>query len=408
MVNKNSDVVIVSALRTPFGRYGGSLRDIDYFDLGAIPIRQVLKRVNVAPNTVAEVFWGVGDTSPCKDVYTPVAARQTLIKAGLPHETASISFDMACVSAMHAVKLAAMEMKAGEIDCAIAGGATSFSREPLIVRNLRFNGFRLGDVKMEDPLLGLGYKDFNPVSVDSDNIALEHGVDRAEQDEWACRSHVNYGKAWSAGKFKDEIFPVSIPQEKGEPKILDIDEQYRANATLEGLAKLKTVYNTRTITAGNAPGLNDGASAILLMTRQKAQEMGLAPLATIVTNVHFAMNASRMPEAPGYGMLMALKKAGLTLDDIAVMEINEAFACVPLVSLRILAGGDNEKARLAQLKEKTNINGSAIAIGHPNTASGARIIMNLMYELRRRGGGYAMGSLCGGLAQSNTCIIKVD
>ncbi len=408
MVNKNSDVVIVSALRTPFGRYGGSLRDIDYFDLGAIPIRQVLKRVNVAPNTVAEVFWGVGDTSPCKDVYTPVAARQTLIKAGLPHETASISFDMACVSAMHAVKLAAMEMKAGEIDCAIAGGATSFSREPLIVRNLRFNGFRLGDVKMEDPLLGLGYKDFNPVSVDSDNIALEHGVDRAEQDEWAYRSHVNYGKAWNAGKFKDEIFPVSIPQEKGEPKILDIDEQYRANATLEGLAKLKTVYNTRTITAGNAPGLNDGASAILLMTRQKAQEMGLAPLATIVTNVHFAMNASRMPEAPGYGMLMALKKAGLTLDDIAVMEINEAFACVPLVSLRILAGGDNEKAKVAQLKEKTNINGSAIAIGHPNTASGARIIMNLMYELRRRGGGYAMGSLCGGLAQSNTCIIKVD
>ena len=408
MVNKNSDVVIVSALRTPFGRYGGSLRDIDYFDLGAIPIRQVLKRVNVAPNTVAEVFWGVGDTSPCKDVYTPVAARQTLIKAGLPHETASISFDMACVSAMHAVKLAAMEMKAGEIDCAIAGGATSFSREPLIVRNLRFNGFRLGDVKMEDPLLGLGYKDFNPVSVDSDNIALEHGVDRAEQDEWAYRSHVNYGKAWNAGKFKDEIFPVSIPQEKGEPKILDIDEQYRANATLEGLAKLKTVYNTRTITAGNAPGLNDGASAILLMTRQKAQEMGLAPLATIVTNVHFAMNASRMPEAPGYGMLMALKKAGLTLDDIAFMEINEAFACVPLVSLRILAGGDNEKAKLAQLKEKTNINGSAIAIGHPNTASGARIIMNLMYELRRRGGGYAMGSLCGGLAQSNTCIIKVD
>ncbi len=408
MVNKNSDVVIVSALRTPFGRYGGSLRDIDYFDLGAIPIRQVLKRVNVAPSTVAEVFWGVGDTSPCKDVYTPVAARQTLIKAGLPHETASISFDMACVSAMHAVKLAAMEMKAGEIDCAIAGGATSFSREPLIVRNLRFNGFRLGDVKMEDPLLGLGYKDFNPVSVDSDNIALEHGVDRAEQDEWAYRSHVNYGKAWNAGKFKDEIFPVSIPQEKGEPKILDIDEQYRANATLEGLAKLKTFYNTRTITAGNAPGLNDGASAILLMTRQKAQEMGLAPLATIVTNVHFAMNASRMPEAPGYGMLMALKKAGLTLDDMKVMEINEAFACVPLVSLRILAGGDNEKAKLAKLKEKTNVNGSAIAIGHPNTASGARIIMDLMYELQRLGGGYAMGSLCGGLAQSNTCIIKVD
>jgi acetyl-CoA C-acetyltransferase len=144
------------------------------------------------------------------------------------------------------------------------------------------------------------------------------------------------------------------------------------------------------------------------MTRQKATEMGLKPLATIVTSVHFAMNASRMPEAPGYGMQLALKKAGLTLDDMAVMEINEAFACVPLVSLRILAGGDNEKKRLQELKEKTNINGSAIAIGHPNTASGARIVMTLMYELRRRGGGYAIGSLCGGLAQSETCIIKVD
>jgi acetyl-CoA C-acetyltransferase len=140
VVNKNSDVVIVSALRTPFGRYGGSLRDFDYFDLGAIPMREVIKRVNVAPSTVSEVFWGVGDTSPCKDVYTPVAARQTLIKAGLPHETASISFDMACVSAMHAVKLAGLHMKAGELDCAIAGGATSFSREPLVVRNVRLGG----------------------------------------------------------------------------------------------------------------------------------------------------------------------------------------------------------------------------------------------------------------------------
>jgi acetyl-CoA C-acetyltransferase len=408
VVNKNSDVVIVSALRTPFGRYGGSFQNFDYFDLGAIPMREVLKRVNVAPNTVAEVFWGVGDTSVCKDVFTPVAARQTLIKAGLPHETASISFDMACVSAMHAVKLAAMEMKAGEIDVAIAGGSTLFSREPLIVRNLRFGGFRIGDVKMEDPLFALGYKDFNPVSVDSDIIAKEHGVSRLEQDEWAVRSHVNYGKAWNEGKYKDEIFPVPIPQEKGDPKILNIDEQYRPTTTLEGLQKLKTVYGTSAITAGNAPGLNDGATAILLMTRQKATEMGLKPLATIIANTHYAMNASRMPEAPGYCMQLALKKAGLSLDDMATMEINEAFACVPLVSLRILAGGDNEKKKLQELKDKTNINGSAIAIGHPNTASGARIIMNLMYELMRRGGGYAMGSLCGGLAQADACIIKVD
>ena len=405
MANSN-DVVIVSAVRTPFGRYGGSLRDIDYYELGSIPMREVLQRVNTSPDTVDEVFWGVGDTSACKDPYTPVAARQSLIRAGLPHETPSISFDMACVSAMHAVKLAAITMKAGEIESAIAGGATSFGQSPLVVRGLRFNGFRIGDVKMEDPLLALGYKDFNPVSVDSDNVAHEYGIDRQEQDEWALRSHVNYGNAWNAGKFKDEIMPLTIPQPKGEPKVLDIDEQYRADSSLERLANLKAVYNTRAITAGNAPGLNDGATAILLMTRQKAEELGLEVLGTVVAQVSIAINASRMPEGPGYAMQKVLKKADLSLDDMAVMEINEAFACVPLVSTKLLAGDDNKK--LKEIRGRMNINGSAIAIGHPNTASGARLIMNLMYELKRRGGGYALGAICGGLAQADATIIKVE
>jgi len=405
MANSN-DVVIVSAVRTPFGRFGGSLRDIDYYELGAIPMREVLQRVNVSPDTVDEVFWGVGDTSACRDPYTPVAGRQSLIRAGLPHETPSISFDMACVSAMHAVKLAAMEMKAGEIETAIAGGATSFGQSPLVVRGLRFSGFRMGDVKMEDPLLALGYKDFNPVSVDSDDVAHEYGIDRKEQDEWAFRSHQNYGNAWNAGKFKDEIMPLTIPQPKGEPKVLDIDEQYRADTSLERLSSLKTVYNTRAITAGNAPGLNDGATAILLMTRRKAEELGLAVLGTVVAQVSIAINASRMPEGPGYAMQKVLKKAGLTLDDMAVMEINEAFACVPLVSTKLIAEGDDKK--LKSIRDRMNINGSAIAIGHPNTASGARLIMNLMYELRRRGGGYALGAICGGLAQADATIIKVE
>jgi acetyl-CoA C-acetyltransferase len=402
----SSDVVIVSAVRTPFGRYGGSLRDIDYYELGAIPMREVLKRVNVGPDKVDEVFWGVGDTSACRDPYTPVAGRQSLIRAGLPHETPSISFDMACVSAMHAVKLAAMTMKAGEIEVAIAGGATSFGQAPLIVRGLRFGGFRIGNVTMEDALFALGYKDFNPVSVDSDNVAHEYGIDRQEQDEWALRSHQNYGKAWNDGKFKDEIMELSIPQPKGEPKVLEIDEQYRADTTLERLAGLKTVYNTRAITAGNAPGLNDGATAILVMTRKKAEELGLEVLATVVAQVSIAINASRMPEGPGYAMKKVLKKADMKLDDMAVMEINEAFACVPLVSMKLAAEGDDKKYKAIQ--ERMNINGSAIAIGHPNTASGARLIMNLIYELRRRGGGYAMGAICGGLAQADATIIKVE
>jgi acetyl-CoA C-acetyltransferase len=402
----DKDVVIVAAARTPFGRFGGSLRDIDYYELGAIPMREVVKRAGVKPNVVNEVFWGVGDTSACRDPYTPVAARQSLIRAGLPHETVSISFDMACVSAMHAVKLAAMEMAAGEIEVAIAGGATSFGQSPMVVRGLRFNGFRMGDVKMEDPLYALGYKDFNPVSVDTDNVAAEYGFTRQDLDEWALRSHQNYGKAWQAGKFKDEIVPLPIPQPKGDPKVLDIDEQYRADTTLERLATLKTVYNTKMITAGNAPGLNDGATAILLMTRKKAKELGLKVLGMVVASTSIAINASRMPEGPGYAMLKALQKASLTWDDMDYMEINEAFAAVPLVSMKV-AAKDNAKL-YKSLFDKMNPNGSAIAIGHPNTASGARIIMNLMYELQRKGGGYAIGSLCGGLAQADACIIKVE
>jgi acetyl-CoA C-acetyltransferase len=399
-------VVIVSAVRTPFGRFGGSLRDIDYYELGAIPMREVLKRVNAKPEIVDEVFWGVGDTSACRDPYTPVAGRQSLIRAGIPHETVSISFDMACVSAMNAVRLAALEMKAGEIEIALCGGATSFGQSPLVVRGVRFGGFRMGDVKMEDPLYALGYKDFNPVSVDSDNVAHEYGFTREDMDEWAFRSHQNYGNAWNAGKFKEEIMPLEIPQPKAEPKILDIDEQYRADTSMERLASLKTVYDTRAITAGNAPGLNDGATALLVMTRKKAEELGMEVLATVIDNVSVAINASRMPEGPGIAMKKVLKRADFTLDDMAVMEINEAFACVPLVSMMVAV--DNDKSKYKALREKMNINGSAIAIGHPNTASGARLIMNLMYELRRRGGGYAMGAICGGLAQANACIIKVE
>jgi acetyl-CoA C-acetyltransferase len=402
-MNKN-DIVIVSAARTPFGRYGGALKDYDYFDLGAIPIREVLKRVNLEPKIVDEVFWGVGDTSVCKDVYTPVAARQTLLKAGLPPETPSISLDKACVSAMSAVKLGCMAIKLGEINVAIGGGATSFSQEPLIVRGLRFQGYRLGDVKMEDPLYQLGYKDFNPVSVDTDNVVAEYGISRIEQDEWALRSHENYGKAWKEGKFKDEITPLEINQKGREPFILDIDEQYRADTTIEKLSKLKPIYGCKAVTAGNAPGLNDGATAILFMTRKKAEELHLEPIGTIVAMTSIAIHPNRMPEGPGFAIKKVLDLAGIRLDQIDVIEINEAFAAVPLVSIEVLCNRDKILAK--KIREKTNINGSAIAIGHPNTASGARIIMTLAYELRRRVGGYAIGAICGGLAQADACIIK--
>ncbi|MCF8085038.1 MAG: thiolase family protein [Deltaproteobacteria bacterium] len=399
------DIVIVSAVRTPFGRYCGSLREYDYFDLGALPMKEVLKRVQVTGDQVDEVYWGVGDTSVCKDVYTSVAARQTLLRAGLPPQTPSVSLDKACVSAMSAVHYGCRAMVAGEIVCAIGGGATSFSQEPLIVRGLRWKGFRLGDVTMEDPLFALGYKDFNPVSVDTDNVAAEYGISREEQDEWAMRSHHNYGQAWETGKFKDEMMPLEIPQKKGEPIFLNIDEQYRKDTTLEKLARLPGIYGCNGVTAGNAPGLNDGATAILFMKRSKADELGLRPLAEIISMSSIAISPDRMPEGPAYASMKALDQAGLSLDDIDFVEINEAFAAVPLVSTLLMT--DKDKEKVEALRKKTNINGSAIAIGHPNTASGARLIMNLMYELHRRGGGYALGAICGGLAQADACIIKV-
>ena len=396
---------MISALRTPFGRYGGSLKDFDYFDLGAIPMREVIGKVKIEPGVVEEVFWGVGDTSVCKDVYTPVAARQTLLKAGLPPETPSTSLDKACVSAMSAVKLGAMAIRLGDIEVAIGGGATSFSQEPLIVRGVRFSGFRLGDIKMEDPLFQLGYKDFNLVSVDTDHVAAEYGISRQEQDEWALRSHQNYGKAWKEGKFRDEMIPLEIPQKGKESFILNIDEQYREDATSEKLSKLKPIYGCQAVTAGNAPGLNDGAAAILIMSGEKAEKLNLEPIGTIVAMTSIAIRPDRMPEGPGFAIKKVLDLAGMRLNQIDVIEINEAFAAVPLVSIEVLC--DRDKIRTKELQKKTNINGSAIAIGHPNTVSGARIMMTLAYELRRRGGGYAIGAICGGLAQADACVIQV-
>jgi acetyl-CoA C-acetyltransferase len=255
----------------------------------------------------------------------------------------------------------------------------------------------------------LGYKDFNPVATDTGIVALRHYITRDEQDEWALRSHQRYGKAWEEGKFKEEIISLELPQKNGKIKILDIDEQYREDVTLERLAKLPTIYESPTVTAGNAPGLNDGAAAILFSAKTASDELGIKPIASILGMVSVATDPNLLPEAPALAIERVLDQTELSLDDIDIIEINEAFAAVPLVSTKILAeryyGG--KKNKLQQLRDKTNINGSAIAIGHPNTASGARIIMTLCYELKRRGGGLAIGAICGGLAQADACILKV-
>ena len=400
-----NEVVIVSTGRTPFGRYGGNLKDYNPVVLGAIVMHEVINRSSYN-GAIDDVFWGVGDTVSFKDVYTPVIARQTLLKAGLSPETPSCSLDKACVSAMSALRLGALTIMAGEADVVIAGGVTTFSQIPLVVRNLRFSGHRMGPVIIEDPLFELGYKDFAPVAVDVGKMALKHGVCRDEQDEWALLSHQRYGTAHAAGKFNEEIIPFTLPQKKGEPITLEIDEQYRSDISLDKLAKLAPIYGSPTCTAGNAPGLNDGATAILLMSRKKALSLGLPILATLVTSVSIAMEPHLLVETPAQAIRAALQKAALKLDDLKIFEINEAFAAVTLVSSKILADGDLRK--LNNIRENLNVNGGAIAIGHPNTASGARIVMTMIHELRRRGGGYGVAAICGGLAQGDAMIIRVD
>ncbi len=430
---KKEDLVCVSAVRTPFGRFGGSLKDIDIYDLGSVAMKNCLERINLDPGSIDEVWWGNGDTSNTKDPYTPVVARQTLLKAGISPETPSITYDQACISAMTTVMYGSRSIRLGEADVIMTGGSTSFSTVPFLMRNIRWEGRRHSDFTVEDPIMPLGYKDYAPVAVDSGNVAVEYDVSREEQDEAALASHANYGKAWERGFFKHEIVPFELIKKDRRGNVvsqttLDIDEQYRPGTSPESLAKLKPVFGSPTCTAGNAPGMNDGASAQIIMTRETADKMGLQPIYTIVAMSSIALQPRIMPVSPAFATKKCLDRSGLTIDDMKFIEINEAFACVPLVSCKLLSNPrflkgdyeemvkeasakpilDNDAAKYQELKAKLNVNGSAIAIGHPNTASGARIMMTAAYNLKENGGGFASCAICGGLTQGAGAIIWVE
>ena len=432
--NKNKDdLVCVSAVRTPFGRFGGSLRDIDIFDLGAIAMKNAMERIKLDPGLIDEVWWGNGDTTNTKDPYTPVVARQTMIKAGIPPTTPSVSYDQACTSAMTTVKYGGRSILLKEAKIVMTGGSTSFSTIPFLIRGIRWEGKRHTSFLVEDPIIPLGYKDFAPVAVDSGNVAIEYNVSREEQDEFAYASHVNYGKAWKRGFFKNEIEPYQIvnKDKKGNvisTKYLDIDEQYRPDISLESLAKLKPVFNNPTCTAGNSPGMNDGATAQIIMKRSTAEMKGIEPLYTIVAISAIALQPRIMPVSPAYAIKKCLDETRMNIEEMRFIEINEAFACVPLVSCKLLSNHrflssdynemveesalkpiiDNDDKKYQDLKIKLNVNGSAIAIGHPNTASGARLMMTAAYNLKEQGGGYAACGICGGLTQGAGCIIWVE
>jgi len=399
------EVVIVSAVRTPFSKFGGVLRDYRSIDLAALVSKECIRRVGVKAEEVEEVNYGLSIIVEAA-LETDVPARQATLFAGFPPENISLTLNRACCSSLSALRIGYRATRSGEIDIALAVGSDNMGRAPLIAPNIRW-GSRLGNVVLKDPLFELGYPDFAPVAKDAGEVAVEYGVTRQEQDAWALRSHQRYFSAFEQGKFAigEELMAVEIPQKKGPPTQFVQDESPRADTSLQQLARLPTIYGSPTVTAGNAPGLNTGATAILIMSAEKARQKGLRPLATILSSVATAMGARYIAAIPARTILKALEKAGKSLGEMELMEINEAFAAMPLVSTKILAEGN--EGLMKELREKTNVNGGAIAIGHPVGASALRITMTMMYELRRRGGGDGVAAICGGLAQGEGIVIRV-
>jgi len=403
MVTKD-DVVIVSGVRTPFSKFGGALREIHSTDLGVIVIKESLKRAGLTGEDLDELYYGMCDQAEAA-LYDNVNGRQALLRAGLPETLVSLTIDRACCSSLTAVHLGRRAILLDEADTCMAVGAENMSNTPLLINGHRW-GAGMTPLVVQDYLNPITYREYSPLGKDAGEIAIEYGISREEQDQWALGSQQKWAAADKAGRFNDELVPVEVPQRKGDPLIFDKDEFPKPNSTMEGLARLKTIYGSPTVTAGNAPGLDAGAAAVIIMRRSKAEEMGITPLATIIAVASGASEPRRMAELPGFVIQKALKTAQLGIDDMDAIEINEAFAAVTLVATKILAGGDETTWR--EILAKTNPNGGAIAIGHPVGASGARILMTLMYELKRRGGRLGVCAICGGLAQGDCAIIKVE
>lgn len=407
MSKRDEDIVVVSACRTPFGRFGGALRDYPVIDLGAVVLKELVGRVGVDFRVVDEMHMGLCTTAVSKlGIVGPVISRQCLLKAGAPYNIPSTTIDMACCASLAAVHFCCNAIRLGQAEVAISLGTELMSQVPHVCYDARW-GNRLGPVTLTDSLFEMGYPGFNPVSVDTGEYSLEVGITREMQDEWAYNSQQRYARAKAQGKYKagEELMALEVTRGK-ERLVFSEDEFPRPETTLEGLSRLKTVYGSKTVTAGNAPGLNDGASAVLMMTRRKAKELDLELLGTILATGFVSDDTRKMSEAPANVILYLLQKLGLDLDALDLIQINEAFAAMPLVSAQKMAGG--EKNKMKELLDKINVNGDAIAIGHPVGASGNRILMTLLYELRRRGGGLGACSLCGGLNQGAGAVIKVE
>jgi acetyl-CoA C-acetyltransferase len=389
-----NEVVIVAAARTPFGKLGGGLSGVAATDLGGRVIREVLERTGTDGADVDQLIMGTVLAAG----QGQVPSRQAGLAAGLPAQVPSFTINKVCASALKAVNLGALLIGSGEAEVVVAGGMESMSRAPYLLEEQRF-GARLGDRAAVDSIFRDGLccpADGVLMGVHGSDVAAELGVSREEQDAWALTSQQRYAAALALGRFTDEIVPVAVRN-----GTVEHDEQPRPDSTLEKLASLRGAFGEgSTVTVGNAPGINDGATAVLLMSAERARAAGLTPLGTWITYAESAAEHPYLATVPAMAVEKAMARTGGEVDAgrLDLLEINEAFAAVAITSTRML---EVDPARV-------NVNGGAIAVGHPIGASGARILMTLLYELRRRGGGYGAAGICSGMAQGEATLVRVD
>ncbi|GAA0320270.1 acetyl-CoA C-acetyltransferase [Bacillus carboniphilus] len=386
--------VILDGARTPIGKFGGGLSSLTASQLGGIAIKEALNRSGVKPEEVGEVIMG----SVLQGGQGQLPSRQASRNAGLPWEVKTELINKVCASGMRSVTLGDQFIRLGEEEVIVAGGMESMSQSPYIMPKARF-GFRMGDAAVKDLMLHDGLTcsfTGGHMGTYGNGTAEEFNLSREDQDRWALRSHER--AVASKSVLEEEIVPVEIPQKRGAVLTVAQDESPRADTSYDKLAKLNPVFGADgTITAGNAPGVNDGAAALVLMSEERASKEGRTPLAYIVGHTALAIEAKDFPKTPGLVINKLLEKTGKSVDEIDLFEINEAFAAVTLASKQI-AGLD---------EEKINVNGGAVALGHPIGASGTRIILTLAYELKRRGGGIGIAAICSGGGQGDAIMIEV-
>lgn len=390
------EVVIVSAARTPIGSFGGSLSGLSAVELGTIAAKEAIKRAGIDPSIIDEVIVGnILSAGQGQNV-----ARQIQIHSGIPETSTAMTINKVCGSGLRSVSMAAQFIMLGDADVILAGGAESMSNAPYVLPKARF-GYRMGDGKIIDTMTYDGLTEvFNNyhMGVTAENIAKQWNISREEQDQFALASQQKAEAAQKAGKFNDEIVPVVIPQRKGDPVVVDTDEYPRHGTTLEKLAKLPPAFDKAgTVTAGNASGINDGAAMLIVMAKEKAEELGLKPLVTIKAYASAGLDPKIMGYGPVPASRKALDKMGYTIDQIDLIEANEAFASQSIAVARDL-GFD---------PDKVNVNGGAIALGHPIGASGARILTTLIYEMKRRNARTGLATLCIGGGMGTSLIVEL-